>query len=125
MRSNLLYAAKAQQAPPIAPAQAAAIPAAVSFVQAVGHSAAGSGSTFLLARGLADHTTEGVLAPHVLADIGITTMVDLADSFADEGGGEGCRTVSSPERAGPSRPGLDAVQEARAIPGTPQDCTRS
>ena len=82
--SNLLSAAKAQQAPPVASAQAAAIPAAVSIVHAMGHSVVGSGTTFLLTRGLADQTTEGVLAPHVLADIGITTMVDLADSFANE-----------------------------------------
>ena len=84
MRSSLLSAAEARQAPPLVHTQPAAIPAAGSFAQTMGRCVVESGLTFLLKRGLADQTTEGVIAPHVLADIGITTMVDLADSFADE-----------------------------------------
>ena len=85
VRSMSIAPGGAQPAIPLATARAAAIPAAVSIVHAMGYSAVGSGSTFLLTRGLSDHTTEGVLAPRVFLDMGITTMVDLADSFATDG----------------------------------------
>ena len=42
------------------------------------------GPTFLLTRGGSDQSTEGVAAPLCLQQLGITSMLDLADAFSDE-----------------------------------------
>merc|ERR1712129_648036 len=42
------------------------------------------GPTFLLTRGGSDQSTEGVAAPRCLQQLGITSMLDLADAFSEE-----------------------------------------
>ena len=68
-----------------APAHAPPVPPVGQLmVQAGVASVLGSGSTFLLVRGGADESTEGVTAPLILRELEITSMLDLADAFADE-----------------------------------------
>ena len=75
VRSVVAALVGAQPALHLATTRAAAPSAAVSIVHAVDNNAAGSGPTFLLRRGLSDHSTDGVMAPRVFLDMGITTMV--------------------------------------------------
>ena len=52
--------------------------------EAAESAAIGLGPTFLLIRGGTDGSTEGVSAPACLLELGIGSMMDLADAFSDD-----------------------------------------
>ena len=69
------------QQPATAPAS---VPAEVSMAHAVAGAAVALGRTYLLEKGGTDRSTEGVAAPVCLLDMGVTSMLDLAEFFDTE-----------------------------------------
>ena len=62
----------------------AANPAARQMEEIAESAAIGLGPTFFLTRGGIDRSTEGVVAPTRLLELGISSMLDLADAFSEE-----------------------------------------
>ena len=90
----------------------------------------GSGSTFLLQRGCTNQATEGVRAPTVLRDMGLTSMLDLAGAFDSvQEVRSACRSADQPsvdmaetawQQSKQRAPQIASALAARlAIPGRP------